>query len=273
MTTNISNDGITEAMRLAAIYCADAGANGSCFSYHSAWPLMRHAGMVVEPALNGDSLARVLTEKPGASILISGTADYAMLECIQPVLLGSQAQVTVADICETPLRICQWYANRTGLSIAVRKDDILNTKLPERSFDAILTDSFFNQFPFSARGNVFRSWRRLLKPEGQVITITTLGYDWGRPRQIDMAALIIADAVTQRSESLMRKLGIPRPQVHYSVRTVIQTVAQTSNPFSVAFLAKTVEGADMKVIECKSTLPRSKELGSFVRLVASRCHS
>src|SRR5262245_58823293 len=63
---------------------------------------------------------RAVTAATGAPrVLISGAADYAMLDFVHKTLhsRGVNADVTVTDLCETPLALNRWYAERCSCRV------------------------------------------------------------------------------------------------------------------------------------------------------------
>src|SRR5690606_2627697 len=84
-----------------------------------------------------------LTALPQPRILISGAADFAMLEVTRATFTdsASRPRFTVVDRCETPLALCRWYAEREGFAIDTVLADMLAFEDAE-GFDAIVTHSF-----------------------------------------------------------------------------------------------------------------------------------
>lgn len=147
-----------------------------CSWYHSAWQYLRLLDMVATPDWHeqfyAGNLSQVLlrSEKP-PKILICGVADYGMLSHVVKALktLRIYADITVLDICQTPLDACQWYADKHQIKITTVCDSILNFK-QENSFDCIVTDEFLTVVNHRMRQPVVEQWNKLLKPRGTVIT-------------------------------------------------------------------------------------------------------
>ncbi len=165
------------ARRLASALCRRDPATGeSCAWYHGLWqflrlmrlvdPLERHAeffATALEPAAGGRGAPRVL---------ISGTADYAMLAHVLAASRGRGAvpSVTVLDRCETPLELNRWYAARVASPVETVCCDILDFAAP--GFDAICTHAFLGRFAPRQRPGLLERWRLLLRPGGRVVTVT-----------------------------------------------------------------------------------------------------
>lgn len=179
------------ARGLAPELCTpDAEGGGSCAWYHGFWPYLRLLDYGSSPALHKtfylDGLAP-LASTPSARVLISGAADFAMLEVAREALAAGPhtPQFTVVDRCETPLALCRWFAEQAGFAVETRVADML-TFNPARSdparsdpgpgdlaegFDAIVTHSFLSSFPAEARPALARRWFALLRPGGRLLTI------------------------------------------------------------------------------------------------------
>lgn len=155
----------------------------NCSWYHSAWQYLRLVDMVSTPSWhNGfysDRLSEYLNEeKNDIRILISGTADYGMLEQIHKLPNPKKIkEVLIIDLCSTPLLICEEYHRRHlkgVVELNKLKQDIRHTTLADESYDVILTDAFLTRFPKIERQNVVSEWRRLLKPGGVILTTTRI---------------------------------------------------------------------------------------------------
>ncbi len=104
-------------------------------------------------------------------ILISGAADYSILAHVLHACQksGITASITVTDICDTPLKLNEWYAGRAGIKIHTLQADILDYR-PETSFDIICSHSFLGQFDAARRTSIVSHWRHLLAQGGAVLT-------------------------------------------------------------------------------------------------------
>jgi SAM-dependent methyltransferase len=84
---------------------------------------------------------------------------------------GVSPHVTVVDLCETPLALNRWYAERAGVGVVTQRDDILVYE-DAAGFDAICTHAFFGRFSPVQRQALLARWYHLLRPGGSVITVT-----------------------------------------------------------------------------------------------------
>ncbi|MDG6987856.1 MAG: hypothetical protein JRN21_00835 [Nitrososphaerota archaeon] len=153
------------------------GKSESCSWYHGAWQYLRLLDMVSTPDWHAEfyhnALTTVMQTKPGASILISGLADYAMLGHVRQAVryVNANPSIVVTDICSTPLRMSEWYANKYGFTIQTVEGHIVNTPaLKNSSFDVIVTDAFVTRFRQDETEDVIKRWKNLLVHHGKVIT-------------------------------------------------------------------------------------------------------
>jgi SAM-dependent methyltransferase len=157
---------------LAAQHCS-----ARCGWYHGLWQHLRLLGLI-EPWTRHAGFFRRALRKATAGrtrprILICGAADYGMLAHVLAAARGRAANwdITVIDLCDTPLALNRWYAKQLGVRIRTRRADILRYRSPRR-FDAICTHAFFGRFSPHERIDLAARWRALLKPGGAVITVT-----------------------------------------------------------------------------------------------------
>jgi SAM-dependent methyltransferase len=146
----------------------------TCGSYHGAWQLLRLLGVFNSMRSDDDFLIRQLFVELGAGarkILVSGAADYALMARISAVAkqVGVAPQITVVDLCRTPLELNRWYAEYSGMDVELLCGDILDLVRPGR-FDLVCTHSFLCFFDKSQREKLATVWWDCLAPGGAVIT-------------------------------------------------------------------------------------------------------
>ncbi len=166
------------AERLSKNLCRTDPETGiTCAWNHGTWQYLRLLNMITTPDLHAaffhQSLSLPQPENP--RILISGTADYGMLEKLREAFSGRDTppNITVLDRCQTPLELCKWYASRTSMQISCRCVDILDYD-EYGSFDLICTDSFIAQFDRKGRELLLRQWTRLLRLGGRIVTVNRI---------------------------------------------------------------------------------------------------
>ena len=155
-----------------------------CGWYHGPWQFLRSLDMVSTPdwhsAFYRKHLSEAIARLPKARVLVSGLADYAMLEHV--CAASSQAQatpgITVLDACRTPLRACLRYAKRHNVKIRTVEEDILAVGTAhgqQQSFGLITSDAFLTRFAHSIASDLLRAWHSLLLPGGRVVTTIRVG--------------------------------------------------------------------------------------------------
>jgi hypothetical protein len=158
------------AWRIAERSCRE-----ECLWYHRPWQVFRQIGLIHSIRTNSPFLVEVLRKaaraQPNARILICGSADYGMLAHVLHAftLEGAQPDVSLLDLCATPLALNQWYAARAKREIRVIQSNVLEFE-PKEPFDWICTHSFFGQFRISERPEITQRWHRWLTPGGHVLT-------------------------------------------------------------------------------------------------------
>jgi hypothetical protein len=159
----------------------------SCDWYHSTWQFLRLVNMVAVPdwyPFYVEAISEVLLEKPNANIFISACADYGMLAKLHEAMeeyevkTGKKCnpQITIADICLTPLKNAKWYADNVSIKIEnLVCDNIILGDFPESEFDLIITDEFLSVIKDDLKQDVVNKWKYLLKPGGCLITTAMEG--------------------------------------------------------------------------------------------------
>jgi SAM-dependent methyltransferase len=170
--------GAALARKLAPQLCRKNHATGqSCDWYHGLWQDLRLLGLAATPEQQSDffrhSLARFSHRPP--RLLISGAADYSILAHVLSACAKNQitADITVMDICETPLFFNRWYAEQMGCRIHTVQADILDYSF-EAEFNAIYSHGFLGLFPPAQRAQLVQQWARALKPGGAAISVNRI---------------------------------------------------------------------------------------------------
>lgn len=153
----------------------------SCAWYHGTWQYLRLLDMVAVPHWHRDfynlALGGILRRKPNANVLISAAADYGMLASLHEAMKisGARPKIVIYDICGTPLKSCEWYAERHGLEIRTRCGNLLQGPIEEAPFDLIVTDEFLTVLKGEYKPQITHRWKELLSPGGSVVTVAMIG--------------------------------------------------------------------------------------------------
>jgi hypothetical protein len=163
------------ASKLAPVLCRGDHVDAEdCAWYHGIWQFLRVFDMVSTPTWHSAFYLGSIQQlaRDGAnSVLITGTADYSMYAHVIHAfrLQGHEPQVTVVDLCETPLMLCRWYGRLAGNEPRVIRRDVLEFD-PTTNFDVIATDAFITRFSSTDRTRVSEAWARYLRPGGALLT-------------------------------------------------------------------------------------------------------
>lgn len=149
----------------------------SCAWYHGFRLYLRALGLAITPEHHADFLREAMAGVAGngqrVRVLVSGAIDYSMFAHVLWACqaCGAVPEVTVVDMCDTPLFLNLWYARRVGVPVSTVRSDIL-TFADDRPFDFICTNSFLGQFSPTQRPLLVARWHALLAPAGRVVTVT-----------------------------------------------------------------------------------------------------
>ena len=190
--------------------------DGVCDWYHGFWLCLRLMGVgrtyggqagFYLPALQ--DLAR---GGDSPRVLVTGSADYAIpsLALAAYAREAADLQLTVMDLCETPLYLTRWYAGRLGAEVATERADVLKYA-PEAPFDVALTNSFFGSFAPEKRPALFAAWARLLRPGGKLMFTNrlrpgTTGIVRFSPDEVEAFCSTIAGEASRLPEPLNQDL-------------------------------------------------------------------
>lgn len=172
-------------------------AEEDCSWYHGVWQYLRVFDLVSTPTWHPElyipKLSQLAKNGKKSKILISGTADYSTLAHVLWAFDSKkqECEVTVVDLCQTPLIMCQWYGRKTNHKIKTVQSNIL--LFGENGyFDAVVTDAFLTRFNKVERSKIIKHWSELLSPGGQVITTIRIHGDntsdkiLAKPDQVDI---------------------------------------------------------------------------------------
>jgi SAM-dependent methyltransferase len=160
------------ALALSKTHCKE-----QCRFYHGAWAYLRVYGARRSVLQDHEFLSNTLAKAAHSGarrVLISGSADFGILSYVTDAFRKSRAtpDITVLDLCQTPLEMNQWYAGRQGIEITTHKSDI--RRLDTGNFDLVVSHNFLNFFNAAERREVVSHWAQILAPDGQILTVSRL---------------------------------------------------------------------------------------------------
>lgn len=261
---------------LASMLCPRGGpVPDDCSWYHGTWQYLRLLDMVSSPTRHSAFYQRTLgalAAAGGSRILITGAADYSILAHVLSAFGqgGTSCDVTVIDVCETPLELCRQYAGLAGATVRTVASDLLLAD-PAEPFDGIVTDAFLTRFPPAMRPLVVASWRQRLRPGGLVVTTVRLD-----PERNGAAVVASRDEVVafgararRRSGHLNGGLGLPADQLVSRAETYARRMS--SHPLrSSGELVAVLENAGFLIQSMEvADVPGEMGPATYARVVAS----
>lgn len=226
------------AWEQAKVLCRRDADGASCAWYHGPWQTFRRLGLVAAPgrhqAFFAGALGRLAADGEHPNIVISGAADYGMLAQVLAAYGAAAHNITVVDICETPLYLCRWYGERQAAPIATERADILDYTPPE-PVDVITAHSILPRIAVDRRADLLAAWRRALRPGGKVVTSTRLNPGWSRDHDGFSAAGVAAfRARALTGARLLGEMEGGEPgQSPEEIAAAAETFAQRFHNFSI----------------------------------------
>jgi len=194
----------------------------SCAWYHGSWQYLRILNLVSTPFWHNDfyklNIKREINTKNVDKILISGTADYAMLQHVHEALKDhNNIEIYILDICRTPLEICRWYRDiyMKNFTVIFLDKDIFKTDFKDEIFDIIVTDAFLTRFHEEDRKKIIGEWWRILKHNGVVITSIRLN---ANDEEVPIKGKKIdVDYYTQKTRKRLQQFGLLLKPIEKSI--------------------------------------------------------
>lgn len=277
------------AWQLASQLCAaNIAATGvDCSATHAIWQYLRLLGLIGSLDARADFYWRAFDDVTGGAdsprVLIAGTADYSMLAHTIAAFRarGVEPRITVVDLCETPLALNRWYAERSGCRIETCRTDIFGYE-SGAAFDAVCTDSFIARFPHAQWPRLCEKWHDLLRTGGLFITDNRL-----RPSNADARVVFSAEKIRTFIAEVLRAstaagatLGVdPAALAHQAGRYAqshfaypLRAPEQLGSLLECAGFRLERLTVETVIAESAAALsgPSTRGGGQFVRTVASR---
>ncbi len=171
-TVTRSEDAARLAYALSAVHCQ------TCRGYHAVWPYLRLTDPPRGVDADRDQLLAVLAPllHPGVSVLLAGSADAGLAECVIDAAMGQPVEVTVVDLCETPLHQCmQLLGGRAAGRLSTRRASITGDPVGP-PVDLIVAHSVLSFLSGDQLGQAAAFINRSLRPSGRLVMTTSLGH-------------------------------------------------------------------------------------------------
>ncbi len=274
------------ARQLARSRCrTDPRTGANCAWFHGFWQYLRLLRLIATPehhaAFYESALGAAARSSDAKRVLVAGTADYGMLAHVIAAFRrrGIEPEVTVSDVCETPLQLNEWFAARVGCPIETRRCDMLEYPAGP-AFDVVCTHSFLGEFPPRQRLELARKWHELLRPGGVVVTVKRIRPDAGSEpiRFTADQARAFATRVREAARSVTLS-GVTAEQLADDARTYAER-SQTWPLKSRQEIAELFEQSSFRVdrLDCSAVVsaasgasgPTALGGAEYVQIVATR---
>jgi SAM-dependent methyltransferase len=247
---------VEDLPRIAAdAYALSARLCGDCGNQHALWSYLRlsRASSGAEKQDSGlEARLREFFSGGRSDILIAGAQDTGLLTLVARAAAGLRPNITVLDLCETPLELCQGLAREWSLPIETVRQDLFDLAFEQR-FDVVLVHGTLNFISAQRHPQVLQRLQRGLRPEGRLALL----FNTSHPVAAELAAENHAEyAAFVLSE--LKRLGIPLPDRETVMRERLiarahqreQRDRQFTDPGEVESLVK---GAGFDIISCAPT--------------------
>jgi hypothetical protein len=176
-----------QARALVSRHCRDSGTG--CGDFHSAYPLLRIAGLVGGVEADRNQLVPMLRDlsvngarrwlAPGAAdsgILATIAHSCGLLKRSEHVASRSQHHFNVLDVCRTPLELNEEFARRHDLGLTTHCIDLATARFPDDSFDVIVAHMVLTFLAPAHQLAVLRAMAQWLSPDtGRLVIVMRFG--------------------------------------------------------------------------------------------------
>lgn len=184
-----------------------------CRAYHAVWQYLRLVdiwrSMRIDGPLFVAAAERLGAERQMNRVLVSGSADYAMLAHIAHGARrgGAAPVIDVLDRCATSLKMNAWYGAERGITVGTVQTPVLGFQ-PNCQYDLIAAHTFIGMQTFADRPALFRKWGEWLRPGGRLcfsdrVSSVETPYDpEGRARRVRQMADDVLASCAERGIAL-----------------------------------------------------------------------
>jgi hypothetical protein len=212
------------AFDLSAQHC------GACKAYHSAWPYLR----LVDPPRGVDAdrtrLLAVLGPllRDGSSVLLAGSADAGLAECVLDAAEPHEISLDVVDLCETPLCQCvELLSGRVAGRLRTWQASIAGAPVTA-PVDVIVAHSVLSFLPQEELAAAAAFVRNSLKEMGYLVMTIGLWDAGGQPKDPALLRRHVVAALAAQS--------VPLPTDEDAFSNLLEAYArgraERSSPFS-----------------------------------------
>lgn len=159
------------AFVLSATHCQD------CRGYHAVWPYLR----LIDPPRGVDADRDLLLETlaplldAGTTVLIAGSADAGLAECVLDAAGDRSVDLTVMDLCETPLQQCAALLGKRAAGRLVTRCASITSQAVAPPVDLIVAHSVLSFLSPDDLAQAAAFIDHSLRPAGRLVMTTALG--------------------------------------------------------------------------------------------------
>jgi SAM-dependent methyltransferase len=236
-----------EAYEVAGRLC------GSCHNLHALWPYIRLSRSSTGLERSGSVLEARLRSFVGEGlrkILIAGAADTGLLSLVLRAADDFDVDVTVLDVCGSPLELCRRFAGKWSIPIKTVKQDLAD--LSERqAFDLVLVHGTLHFIAAGKRSRILVRIHRALRPNGRLLLL----FNTSRAstiRKDDKFHVEYAESVVKE----LKRLGISLPDTESEFVRRLSDHSRQRQEREGAFASsrdakQLLEAAGFNIIGCK----------------------
>jgi len=174
-----------EAYQLSGRLC------GQCGDLHALWPYIRltraSTGVEAQHSALHNELDKLFA-RGLRDVLIAGCQDTGLLALVARAAIDRHVNITILDICETPLELCRTVAKQWSLPIATIRRDLAALDV-EAAFDIVLVHGTLNFISPDRRLVALKCVHDALKPNGRLL----LFFNTGRTSMADQRQYAATD--------------------------------------------------------------------------------
>lgn len=199
---------------------------GDCCWYHSVWQYLRLIDKVSSPQWHTEFYRRAFNkiQEDNIKVLITGTADYSLLALIYTFAIenNKNIDVYVLDTCKTPLKICEWFAEKHNFTIKVINSNIMNLEEKQLKFDLICTDAFLTRFKVADAKKIIKIWYNCLNNNGIVATTVRISHNSSNTKETELKQQYIIDAVNRFDKK--ENITLPKEEFEKMVSLYVENM-------------------------------------------------
>lgn len=150
---------------------------GNCRDLHAVWPFLRLARASTRVKNGKSVLDQVLAELIGEGrqrVLVGGARDSGILALVARAAADRKIDISVIDICMTPLELCRRFAERWSLQIETACEDLAHLER-EREFDIVLIDGTLSYLPQHQHEQALHCIAHSLRQNGRLVLLFKTG--------------------------------------------------------------------------------------------------